>query len=356
MKYTISTHCGHKVSAAHNRRDDSSIKGREHIDSSKPHEVWKDEKITAAYDRIFGAAIKEYNDKQKRQDRQIKNYYRQVREAAQKHPVYEMIVTIGNKENQPPPEIGKEIMRQFVDDWQKNNPNLEMIGAYYHADEDGAPHCHIDYIPVARGFQRGLQVQVGYTKALEQQGFSRTGKKTETPQILWQRRENARLERLCRERGIEVEHTQRGQGLQHLSVEQYKEQQRLRNQQHQIEQQRQQQRQQQAELQKKQQRLQQEREKTEREAQPPHLQALYDFLIRHGVNANNWRQLQAFGNEYNELYKQQLAKYRLDPEQQREQKRQRQQKKPLFQQIAAADRQQQQQQQNQKRPKTDRER
>lgn len=346
MSYTISTHCGHKVSAAHNRRDSSSVKDREHIDSSKPHEVWKDEKITAAYDRIFGAAIKEYNDKQKRPDRQIKNYYRQVREAAQKHPVYEMVITIGNQNNQPPAALGKEIMRQFVDDWQKNNPNLELIGAYYHADEVGVPHCHLDYIPVARGFKRGLQVQVGYTRALEQQGFSRTGRKSDTPQVRWQRRENERLERLCRERGLSIEHTQRGQGLQHLSVEQYKEQQRLRNQQHQIEQQRQQQRQQQSELQKQQQRLQQQREKAEREAQPPHLQALYAFLVRHGVNANNWRQLQSFGNEYDELYKQQLAKYRLEPEQ-REQQRQ-QQKKPLWQQITAADQQQKQQKRQQK--------
>lgn len=346
MKYTISTHVGHKLSAAHNRRDESSIKGREHIDRTKKHEVWKDEKVTDAYKRIFGAAVKEYNSKQKRKDRQIKNYYQQVKSAAQKHPVYEMIVTIGNQNNQPPPDTAKEIMRQFVDDWQKNNPNLEMIGAYYHADEAGAPHVHVDFIPIAQGFQRGLQVQVGYSKALEQQGFSRTGRKSETPQILWQRSENSRLEKLCRERGLEIEHTQRGQGLQHLSVEQYKEQQRLKNQQHQIEQQRQQQRQQQAELQKEQQRLQQQREKAEREAQPPHLQALYAFLIRHGVNAENWRQLQSFGNEYDELYKQQLAKYRLEPEQQREQQRP---KKPLWQQITAADRQQQQQQKRQQK-------
>lgn len=234
MKYTISTHVGHKLSAAHNRRDESSVKDREHIDRTKKHEVWKDEKVTDAYKRIFGAAVKEYNDKQKRKDRRIKNYYQQVKSAAQKHPVYEMIVAIGNTDNPPPQDTAKAIMRQFVTDWAKSNPNLEMIGAYYHADEQGVPHCHIDFVPIAKGFQRGLQVQASYTKALEQQGFSRTGRKSETPQILWQRDQNARLERLCRERGIEVEHTQRGQGLQHLSVEQYKEQQRLRNQQHQI--------------------------------------------------------------------------------------------------------------------------
>lgn len=353
MSYTISTHVGHKLSAAHNRRDESSVKDREHIDRTKKHEVWKDEKVTDAYKRIFDAAVKEYNSKQKRKDRQIKNYYQQVKSAAQKHPVYEMIVSVGNADNPPPTHTAKEIMRQFVDDWQKNNPNLELIGAYYHADELGVPHCHLDFVPVARGFRRGLQVQASYTKALEQQGFSRTGRKTETPQICWQRAENARLEKLCRERGLEIEHTQRGQGLQHLSVEQYKEQQRLRNQQHQIEQQRQQQRQQQAELQKEQQRLQQQREKTEREAQPPHLQALYEFLSRHGVKSTDWRQLQTLGNEYNELYKQQLAKYRLEPEQQREQQRH---KKPLWQQITAADRQQQQQRQQKQQKRNERER
>lgn len=344
MSYTISTHVGHKLSAAHNRRDESSIKDREHIDRTKKHEVWKDEKVTAAYKRIFDPAVKEYNDKQKRKDRQIKNYYQQVKSAAQKHPVYEMIIAVGNADNQPPPDVGKEIMRQFVTDWQKNNPNLELIGAYYHADERGVPHCHLDFIPIAKGFRRGLQVQASYTKALEQQGFSRTGRKSETPQILWQRRENDRLERLCRERGLSIEHTQRGQGLQHLSVEQYKEQQRLREQQHQIEQQRQQQRQQQAELQKQQQRLKQQ-------PQPLHLQALYKFLTDYAkIDPSDWRTLQHYGSAYDKIY-QDLAVKKHSPE--RDQKHQRQ-KKSLSQQIGQAQQQQKQQKRQQKRNERER--
>lgn len=322
--YTISTHVGHKLSAAHNRRDESSIKDREHIDRTKKHEVWKDEKVTDAYKRIFGAAVKEYNSKQKRKDRQIKNYYQQVKSAAQKHPVYEMIVTIGNQNNQPPPSLGKEIMRQFVTDWAKSNPNLEMIGAYYHADEQGVPHVHVDFVPVARGFQRGLQVQASYTKALEQQGYTRTGRKSDTPQIRWQRDQNSRLERLCREHGLSIEHPQKGKELQHLSVEQYKEQQRLRNQQHQIEQQRLQQRQQ----------------------QPLHLQALYKFLTDYAkIDPNDWRTLQHYGSAYDQIYQDLAVKkhsHERDPQHQR-------QKKSLSQQVGQAKQQQRQQQQRQQK-------
>lgn len=347
MKYTISTHVGHKLSAAHNRRDESSIKDREHIDRTKKHEVWKDEKVTAAYKRLFDTAVKEYNSKQKRKDRQIKNYYQQVKSAAQKHPVYEMIVSVGNADNPPPTHTAKEIMRQFVDDWQKNNPNLELIGAYYHADERGVPHVHVDFVPVARGFERGLQVQASYTKALEQQGFSRTGRKSETPQILWQRAENARLERLCRERGLSIEHTQRGQGLQHLSVEQYKEQQRLRNQQHQIEQQRQQQRQQQQRMQQRQQEL----DRQEQQQQPLHLQALYKFLTDYAkIDSNDWRTLQHYGSAYDKIY-QDLAVKKHSHE--RDQKHQRQ-KKSLSQQIGQAQQQQKQQKRQQKRNERER--
>ena len=29
----------------------------------------------------------------------------------------------------------REILKEFVDGWRERNPNLELIGAYYHADE-----------------------------------------------------------------------------------------------------------------------------------------------------------------------------------------------------------------------------
>lgn len=67
-------------------------------------------------------------------------------------------------------------MQEFVSTWQERNPNLELIGAYYHADEQGEPHIHLDYIPVAHGYKRGLETQTGLVKALQEQGFEKTVK------------------------------------------------------------------------------------------------------------------------------------------------------------------------------------
>lgn len=48
----------------------------------------------------------------------------------------------------------KKILKDYVQDWKRRNPNLEMIGAYYHNDEQGKqPHVHIDYVPVAHGYK-----------------------------------------------------------------------------------------------------------------------------------------------------------------------------------------------------------
>ena len=67
-------------------------------------------------------------------------------------------------------------------------------------------HLHSDYVPVAE-YARGLSLRTGLNKALEAQGYEKRGK--DTPQIQWQRAENAYLERLCRDRNIEVEHPER---------------------------------------------------------------------------------------------------------------------------------------------------
>ena len=49
-----------------------------------------------------------------------------------------------------------------------------------------------------------MSTQSALVKAFGQQEFFKDGK--ETAQIKWERRENAELERLCRQANIEVEH------------------------------------------------------------------------------------------------------------------------------------------------------
>lgn len=223
MAVTISTHNGSKVAREHNIRNPKVISKEPHIQQGGKFEIWTDEKPQDAYKRIFGQAVEDYNAKQKRADRQIADYYKHICNDKVKHPVYEMIIAVGDRNDYKDgiltEETAKSILREFVDGWQERNPNLVLIGAYYHADEQGVPHVHLDYIPVATGYKRGLETQSALVKALEQQGFIKDGK--ETAQIQWERRENTHLERLCLNRSIEVTHPLI-EGRQHLETEQYK--------------------------------------------------------------------------------------------------------------------------------------
>ena len=220
---TISTHNGSSVHQAHNIRLESVVSKESHIVPDGHFEIWKHEPVRQAYDRLFGEAVERYNDKQKRDDRKITNYYNKVRDSEVQHPAYEMIIGIYGKDEYGnsvcSAEMGKEIMKQFVDTWSERNPNLELIGAYYHADEQGEPHVHIDYVPVAYGYSKGMDTQAGLVKALGSMGFDKQGKAT--AQIQWEQRENDYLDSLCRQHGLEVSHPKQ-ENIQHLDTETYK--------------------------------------------------------------------------------------------------------------------------------------
>lgn len=217
---TISFHNGHVAHRAHNSRDQRVIKDMDHIDPNGRCEVWIDEEPAAAYERIFGEAVREYDAEQSRPERRIGDYFRKIQQSDRKHPVYEAIVTIGNGHGElPDPSVGYEILREFVDGWKARNPRLELIGAYYHADEPGAaPHVHLDYVPVYHS-QRGMRLQTGLARALQEEGFRYDGRHA-TEQIQWQNRERGVLEGLCVFRGYHIEHPARE--LQHVETRLYK--------------------------------------------------------------------------------------------------------------------------------------
>lgn len=224
---TIATHNGSAVRQAHNLRAASCLAKEKHIDPTRPHEVWHHETINHAYHRLFDQARADYNAKQKRQDRKLTgSYLAEIEKDQKKHPCYEMIIGVyGNEVSET---LSKRILKDFAKSWQDRNPSLELIGAYFHADEEGKnPHVHLDYIPVAHGYQRGPETQTGLVKALEQQGFVKKGKST--AQIQWEARENAYLESLCRERGLAVEHPNSGEKqLKHIETRIYKAEQQAR--------------------------------------------------------------------------------------------------------------------------------
>lgn len=223
MGVTISTHNGSAVARDHNVRNPKVVSKEPHIDPNGIHETWIDVPVRQAYDRLFGQAVAEYNATQSRPERRISSYYNEICKDKKKHPVYEMIIGIYGKNEDGSPicsaEQGKKIMREFVSTWKQRNPNLILIGAYYHADEAGEPHLHLDYIPIAHGYTRGLKTQSGLVRAFEEQGLVKKGK--DTAQILWEKQENAHLTALCEAVGLTVDHPLI-EGRTHLDTQNFK--------------------------------------------------------------------------------------------------------------------------------------
>ncbi len=165
----------------HNIRDPKYCEKQEHIVKGGLHETWIDIPPKEAYEQIFGEAFKEYNSKQRKKERQFNSYWEKVKKSKDLVPVREALITIGNVEQMPDPEVQKEIYKAFLKEFQKQNPNMKVIGAYYHADEmrkdgnggfvKGAPHMHLDYIPVAYNCKRGQKIQNSMNSALLEQGI-----------------------------------------------------------------------------------------------------------------------------------------------------------------------------------------
>lgn len=199
---TISVHNGTKVSRAHNMRNRKVTDKEPHIDKNGWYAVWHDEPLRDAYKRLFGQAQEEFNLKQTRNDRRIYDYLSNVQKSAKQHAVYETIITLGNVDEHPEPHESYEILQQVYGEWKMNYPNLAVVGAYFHADEKGAPHIHIDYVPIAHGYKKGLAVQNGLVKAFGEMGFILKGK--DTAQIQWQRDLKSRVTELAKERGFKV--------------------------------------------------------------------------------------------------------------------------------------------------------
>ena len=206
-----------------------------HVSADGEFEIWCDKGVYEVYKENFEDSIKEYNTKQKRKDRKIldkdgdeitaytksikeSKRGKQTRKVSKKNSdgsvqeveitndngqriLYELVVSAGNCNKQLDErgrvmytadgheihpqrverEINKRAIRRFCEDFEANYQNFKIALCAYHADEQymnargnyewGIEHAHIDFIPVASGYSRGLSKQAGMRKALEQMGF-----------------------------------------------------------------------------------------------------------------------------------------------------------------------------------------
>ena len=223
MKRTISAMRG-KGSLTHNRRDFIA----ENVDSSRtPLNVeYRNEDIRAVYHELFDDALARYNEKQTRKDRVIDDYYEKIRMGKQEKLFEELIIQIGNKDDMNASSENGQLAQQMLDEYmqlfQQRNPTLRVFSAHLHMDE-ATPHLHIDFIPFTTGSKRGLETRVSLKKALEALGFA-GGTKSHTELNQWIESEKQALASIMARHDIEWE--QKGTHEEHLSVLDYKKQER----------------------------------------------------------------------------------------------------------------------------------
>lgn len=223
MKRTISAMRG-KGSLTHNRRDFIA----ENVDSSRtPLNVeYCNEDIRAVYHELFDNALARYNEKQTRKDRVIDDYYEKIRTGKQEKLFEELIIQIGNKDDMNASSENGQLARQILDEYmqsfQQRNPTLRVFSAHLHMDE-ATPHLHIDFIPFTTGSKRGLETRVSLKKALEALGFA-GGTKSHTELNQWIESEKQAPASIMARHAIEWD--QKGTHEEHLSVLDYKKQER----------------------------------------------------------------------------------------------------------------------------------
>jgi hypothetical protein len=186
------------------------------------------EDIKAVYHELFDDAIARYNAKQTRKDRCIGDYYEKIRTGKQEKPFHEIIVQIGNKDDcgasTTDGALAAKILDEYMQDFQKRNPTLRVFSAHLHMDE-ATPHLHIDFVPYITGSKRGVDTRVSMKQALAALGF-RGGTRKETEWSQWVTAEKEQLALVMERHGIEWEH--KGTHEEHLSVLEYKKQERAK--------------------------------------------------------------------------------------------------------------------------------
>ena len=223
MKRTISAMVG-KGSVNHNQRKFTA----ENVDKSRSHlnKIYYSDKIEDVYHQLFDEALKRYNEKQTRNDRKIENYYDKIRSSKQEKPFHELIIQIGNKDDMAAEsengELAEKILDEYIKGFQERNPNLKVFSAHLHMDE-ATPHLHIDFVPFTTGSKRGLDTRVSLKQALLSQGFKGTSK-GDTEWNRWVQSEKEVLAEIMLQHDIEWD--QRGTHREHLSVLNFKKEQR----------------------------------------------------------------------------------------------------------------------------------
>ncbi len=117
------------------------------------------------YLELFEDVRIKYNEKQKRNDRKIENYFNHISNDNKRDLACEIIIELGDMDfwankNDDFKHKMIEVYKEQIIDLENIVPNFKIANATIHFDES-SPHLHIVGVPFKDGSKNGMEVQVG---------------------------------------------------------------------------------------------------------------------------------------------------------------------------------------------------
>ena len=119
----------------------------------------------------------EYNNKQKREDRKIQNYFEHISKNSNRDLACELIIELGDMnfwQNKIQEYRYKmvDVYKEQIEDLMKILPEFKIANATIHFDEN-SPHLHIIGVPVKEGYKNGMKKQVAKSRIFTKESLTR---------------------------------------------------------------------------------------------------------------------------------------------------------------------------------------
>lgn len=208
-----------------------------HIDWGKTSEnvtLVHSDSLRSSVNNIFKPYVDDYNQHQKRKDRQINDYYTKCLNNRNLTPTQEFVVQFGDKHTIFSTDAVqnhdkfKELYSSYLKGFKERNQNLRVASAVIHFDEQGGPHMHMITIPVGH-YSRGMKARANFDRAMgwnekrkdfdDFRQFSRWKAKAFAD---WADSERDELVNTARSMGYDIERKKQTAPHKHLEPQEYR--------------------------------------------------------------------------------------------------------------------------------------
>ena len=142
------------------------------------------EDVKKLYKDEFEEAKLEYNSRQTREDRKIKDYFSHVSNNSKNDLACEIIIELGDKQfwdtkDMPYKKKMTNVFKEQVTDLENILPNFKIASAIIHYDET-SPHLHIIGVPIKTKNKNGMSKQVGKSSVFTKESLLKLQDKMRT--------------------------------------------------------------------------------------------------------------------------------------------------------------------------------